>query len=423
MHLKMGATRRGFMKQTAIAGAAVLLASKASAADVDPNAPIRVGLVGSGRRGNGAARDCCQAHPGVRIVAQCDLFEDQLKDSRGKLATLGDQYAVTDDTAFTGFDGYKNVIAADVDLVILAVPPAYRAEHLRAAVEAGKHAFIEKPAGTDPQQVKSVIASGEMAAAKGLSIVSGTQRRHDFAYREIVQRIQDGALGDIVSASCYWVGDYGYYPAVLRQEGWSDMEYHNRNWNYFTWIGGDHIVEQHVHNIDVINWVLGAHPVKAVGMGGRSQRTGAEFGHIYDHFSVEFEYPGGVIVQSLCRQNSDTYSRVAEHVAGTKGTSDCRQKITGENSYRWRGDSPSPYVQEHVHLIQAILKGEPINEAKQLAESTMTAILGRMSAYTGQEVTWDFAMNESTLDLLPSPMAMGPLPAVEIAVPGVTPLV
>ncbi|MFM1921977.1 MAG: hypothetical protein RLZZ303_3611 [Candidatus Hydrogenedentota bacterium] len=422
MYLKMGTTRRGFMKQAAAAGV-VIAAARAASANIDPQAPLRVGLVGSGRRGNGAARDCCQAHPGVKIVAQCDLFEDQLKDSRTKLATLGAQYAVTDETAFFGFDAYQKVIDAEVDLVLLAAPPAYRAAHLRKAVEAGRHCFIEKPAGTDPRQVKSVIESGEIAKAKGLSIVSGTQRRHDLGYRDVIQRIQDGAIGDIVSAACYWIGDYGYYPAVPRQEGWSDMEYHNRNWNYFTWISGDHIVEQHVHNIDIMNWALGGHPVKAVGMGGRSQRTGAEFGHIYDHFAVEFEYPNGVLVQSLCRQNADTFSRVAEHVAGTKGTSNCRDRISGENKYRVRDSAPNPYVQEHVHLIEAILKNEPINEAKQLAESTLAAIMGRMSAYTGQEVAWEFAMNESSLDLLPDPMVMGDLPAPEIAVPGVTPLI
>jgi predicted dehydrogenase len=419
----MHSSRRGFIKQAAIAGtAAVILSGRARAAAVDPNAPIRVGLVGSGRRGNGAARDCSQAHPGVRIVAQCDLFPEVLADSRTKLATLGAQYAVTDDTAFSGFDGYQKVLACDIDMIILATPPAYRAAQLKAAIEAGKHVFMEKPAGTDPQQVKGVIATGELAKKKGLSIVAGTQRRHDPGYREVIKRIHDGALGEIVSASAYWVGDYGYYPAVLRQDGWSDMEYHNRNWNYFTWIGGDHIVEQHVHNLDIMNWVFDAHPIKAVGMGGRSQRTGAEFGHIYDHFSVEYEYPNEVKVQSLCRQNSDTFSRVAEFVAGTKGTSDCHTRISGENKFRPDKAEGSPYVNEHANLIAAILKNEPINEAKQIAESTMTAIIGRMSAYTGQEVTWDWAMNESTQDLLPNPLEMGPLPKPEIAVPGVTPL-
>lgn len=420
----MGSTRRTFLQHSAIAGAAAFwVAGRAGAAEIDPAAPIRVGLVGSGRRGNGAARDCTQAHPGVVIVSQCDLFADQLAASREKLATLGEQYKVTDDTAFVGFDGYQKVLATDIDMVILATPPAYRAQHLRAAVEAGKHVFLEKPAGTDPRQVKSVIESGELAKARKLSIVSGTQRRHDVNYREVIQRIHDGAIGEIVAAQAYWVGDYGYYPAVLRQAEWSDMEYHNRNWNYFTWIGGDHIVEQHVHNLDVINWVLNAHPIKAVGMGGRSQRTGAEFGHIYDHFSVEYEYPNGVIVQSLCRQNADTYSRVGENVIGTKGSSDCRRAIKGSNKFRVREDAPNPYVQEHANLIAAILKGEPLNEAKQIAESTMTAIIGRMSAYTGQEVSWDWAMNESKEDLLPKEWTMGPLPTPEIAVPGVTPLV
>ncbi|MBI1318566.1 MAG: twin-arginine translocation signal domain-containing protein [Candidatus Hydrogenedens sp.] len=421
MSEQQGASRRDFMKSAA-AGAAVFAIGqqRAEAASGDV---IRVGLIGSGRRGNGAVRNCFDASPDVRLVAQCDLFEDQLADSRTKLATLGDRYQVTDETAFHGFGGYKQVLAADVDMVILATPPAYRALTLRAAIEAGKHVFMEKPAGVDPQQVKSVIESGEMAKAKGLSIVAGTQRRHQAAYIETIKAIHDGGLGDIVSAACYWVGDYGYYPGIPRQDGWSDMEYHNRNWNYFTWLSGDHIVEQHVHNIDIMNWVLGAHPVSAVGLGGRAQRTAPEFGHIYDHFSVEFEYPGGIRVQSLCRQNSDTYSRVAEYVAGTKGTSDCRSHIKG-SKFRYKADNDvDPYVQEHRDLIAAIQNNEPINKARDVAESTMAAIIGRMSAYSGQEVQWDWAMNESKLDLAPPTYQFGDLPPVEVAVPGVTPLV
>jgi len=209
----------------------------------------------------------------------------------------------------------------------------------------------------------------------------------------------------------------------LREAGWSDTEWQIRNWNYFTWLSGDHIVEQHVHNIDVINWVLNAHPVKAFGLGGRQQRTGPEFGHIYDHFSVEFEYPGEIRVTSLCRQNANCYSRVDEFVVGTNGTARPREVITGANAFQFEEEVPNPYVQEHTDLIAAIRSGQPINEGRAIAESTMAAIMGRMAAYTGQEVTWDWAMNESKLDLWPEPLEFGPMPTSPVAVPGYTQLI
>lgn len=419
--LAHGASRREFMKQAA-AGAGIL-ALGANASHAASDGPIRVGVVGCGRRGCGAARNAVQASEDVRIVALADLFEDQLKAGREKLETLGEPIQVTDDDCHVGFDAYKAVLASDIDYVILATPPAYRPAMLEAAVVAGKHVFMEKPAAVDPAGVRRVIAAGDAAKQQGLTIVAGTQRRHQAPYVDLIGRIHEGAIGDIVGGECYWVGDYGYYPAVLRQEGWSDMEYQNRNWNYYTWLSGDHIVEQHVHNIDIINWALQAHPVKAMALGGRQQRTGDEFGHIYDHFSVEFEYPGGVRIHSYCRQNSDTYRHVAERLVGTKGEADPRIRISGENKHRFRGEETDPYVQEHADLIASMRNGDGLNEARAVAESTMAAVIGRMSAYTGQEVTWDFAMKESTLDLVPGELKLGELPDVEIAVPGVTRLV
>ena len=271
--------------------------------------------------------------------------------------------------------------------------------------------------------VRSVLASSEMAAVKGLCIVSGAQRRHQPSYLDIIRRVHDGAIGEIVSAACYWIGDYDYYPAVPRQPEWSDMEWQLRNWNYFTWLSGDHIVEQHLHNIDVINWALNAHPVSAVGMGGRAQRTGPEYGHIYDHFSVEFEYPGGIRVQSLCRQNRDTYRRVGEHLVGTLGAATPARAISGPGAHVFDGPDANPYEQEHADLIHAIRSGTPLNEGRDLAESTLAAVMGRMSAYTGQEVRWDWALNDSTLDLTPPAWQMGPLPVPPVAVPGVDMLV
>lgn len=421
MSNQSGATRRDFMKQAAVGAGVLALGAGASHAATD--GPVRVGLVGCGRRGTGAAKNAVQASADVRIVAMADLFEDQLADGREKLATLGEAFQVTDETCHIGFDAFKAVLASDIDYVILATPPAYRPAMLEAAVAAGKHVFMEKPAAVDPEGIRRVIAAGEAAKKKNLSIVAGTQRRHQAPYVDLVKRIQDGAIGEITGGACYWVSDYGYYPAVLRQDGWSDMEYQNRNWNYFTWLSGDHIVEQHVHNIDVMNWVLQGHPVKCFALGGRQQRTGEEFGHIYDHFSVEFEYPGGVKIHSYCRQNSDTYRRVEEYFAGTEGSANPRMEIRGANARTFDGEEWDPYTQEHTDLIASIRNGDGLNEARNIAESTMAAIMGRMSAYTGQEVTWEFAMNESKLDLVPKDLKLGDLPKAEIAIPGVTPLV
>lgn len=415
-------TRRQFITSTAAAGAAAW-ALGSRTAQAQESRPIRVGLVGCGRRGSGAARDCITSSEGVVIAAVGDLFEDSLAGGREKLVQLGDRFVATDETCFAGFDAYQRVLESDIDAVILATPPGFRPQQLRAAIEAGKHVFMEKPVAVDPAGVRSIIESSELAAQKGLSIVAGTQRRHQLCYQETIKRIQDGAIGDIVSAECYWVDDFGYYPAVLREAGWSDTEWQIRNWNYFTWLSGDHIVEQHVHNIDVINWVLNAHPVKAFGLGGRQQRTGPEFGHIYDHFSVEFEYPGGIRVTSLCRQSANCYSRVDEFVVGTKGTARPREEITGPNAFKFESEVPNPYVQEHADLVGCIRTGVPINEGRAVAESTMAAIMGRMAAYTGQEVTWDWAMNESKLDLWPETLEFGPMPTAPVAVPGYTQLI
>lgn len=418
---KSSATRRDFMRTAAVAGVgAGLFAIGAHSADA---APIRVGLIGCGRRGTGAAKDCVQSSPNVSIVAMGDVFEDKLKESREKLKNLGAAFAVTDDMCFTGFDAFQKVLQTGVDVVLLTAPPAFRPAHLRAAIDAGKHVFAEKPVAVDPKGIRSIIESAHLAKQKGLGIAAGTQRRHQRGYQEVIRRIHDGTIGDIVSAACYWIGDYDYYKAVLREKNWTDMEWQLRNWNYFTWISGDHIVEQHVHNLDVINWALQAHPIKAVGLGGRQQRTGPEFGHIYDHFSVEFEYPSGVRVQSLCRQNSDTYTRVAEHLVGARGTANPAAEILGPSAYKFEGEKNNPYEQEHADLIASIRAGNPINEGVQVAESTMAAIIGRMSCYTGQEVAWDWAMNESKLNLFPDKLEMGALPEGTVAIPGVTKLV
>ncbi len=410
-------SRRDFLKTSAAVTAALL--ASGNYAHAQGSDRIRVGVIGCGGRGKGAARDCVNSAPGVELVAMGDLFQDQVDGARKNLQNLGDKYKVADDRVFVGFDNHQKVIDSGVDLVILATPPGFRPGHLKAAVDAGKHVFMEKPVAVDPTGVRSVLASSEAAAQKKLGVVAGTQRRHQAGYIETIRRIHDGAIGDIVAAQCYW--NQGGLWNRGRKPDWSDMEWHLRNWLYFTWLSGDHITEQHVHNLDVINWVMKAHPVKALGMGGRQARTDPAYGHIYDHFAVEYEYPNGVRVHSTCRQIDGTASRVGENIVGTKGTSNASNSIRGANPWRFEGKGNSPYVQEHTDLIASIRAGKPLNEGRQVAESTLTAIMGRLSAYSGQEVTWEQVLN-STLDLMPAKLAFGPLPVPPVAVPGKTPL-
>lgn len=414
-------TRRDFLVSSAVT-TAVLAASGSYAFAQEANKKLRVGVVGCGGRGSGAVLNCLEAAPDMEVVALGDLFEDRLNGLKNDLKKRGEdpkykgKIAISDERCFTGFDNYKKVIDSGVDYVILATPPGFRPAHLRYAVEKGKHVFMEKPVAVDPAGVRSVIESAQMAANKKLGIVAGTQRRHQKGYVETIKRIHDGAIGDVVSAQVYW--NQGGLWHHGRQPSWSDMEYQVRNWLYYTWLSGDHIVEQHVHNLDVANWVLRAHPVKVVGTGGRQSRTAPEYGHIFDHFALEYEYPNGVRVLSMCRQQDGTASRVAEHVVGTKGTSNAGSSISGPNRFRAEGGN-DPYVQEHTDLINSIRAGKPLNEGRQIAESTLTAIMGRLAAYTGQEISWDQALNLE-MNLMPAKMELGPLAVPAVAVPGKT---
>jgi predicted dehydrogenase len=329
---------------------------------------------------------------------------------------------VTPERCFTGFDCYQELLAIpEINLVLMATAPHFRPIHLKATIEAGKHVFMEKPVAVDPVGVRSIIASSELAAQKELSIVTGTQRRHQLRYLELMKRIHDGAIGELVGGQCYW--NQGELWVKKKEPSWSDMEWQCRNWLYFTWLSGDHIVEQHVHNIDVMNWAFKALPAKVMGMGGRQARTAPEFGNIYDHFAVEFEYPNGVRILSMCRQIEGSAERVEEKIVGSKGVAFGYGEIKGESSWKFEGDEPNPYVQEQSDLIAAIRKGEPVNEGRRIAESTMCAIMGRMSAYTGRAISWEWAMNASQLDLSPAKYEFGPLPVEPVAIPGITPLV
>jgi len=418
-------SRRDFLK--ASAASAVLLGtgvmSIAEGAYAAGSDQIRVGLIGCGGRGTGAAFDCVGSSPGVKIVALGDVFKDRLDDCLGALKDdqdLKDKIDIPPDRCFVGFDAYQKVIASGVDMVILGTPPGFRPTHFMAAVDAGKHVFMEKPVAVDGPGVRIMLKAADIAKEKKLGVVAGTQRRHENSYVATMKRVNDGAIGDIVAAQCYW--NQGGLWMNPREPAWSDMEWQLRNWLYFTWLSGDHIVEQHVHNLDVVNWAMKAHPVRALGMGGRQVRTDPAFGHIYDHFAIEYEYPNGARVLSMCRQIDGCASNVSERVVGTKGTSNCHSTIRAATEWRYDGPDNNPYVQEHADLIASIRAGKPLNEARQVAESTLTAIMGRMSTYTGQEVTWEQALN-SKEDLIPAKLEFGPLPVPPVAVPGRTPLV
>jgi predicted dehydrogenase len=404
---------------------------------------IRVGLVGCGGRGCGAAVNACEADPKVEIWTMGDLFPDHLsrigKDENGKDADVGakavlknaiaaldkgGKYNVADNRCFTGWDAYKQVLAQDIDYVILATPPGFRAMMIEAAIMAGKHIFAEKPVCVDPVGAQKIIALGELAAQKKLSLVAGTQRRHQDTYIETIKKVKEGAIGDIVAGWVYWM--QGGTRGEPRKPEWSDVEYQIRNWPYFTWLSGDHIVEQHVHQVDVMNWIMGGPPKQALAMGGRQARTDpALYGHIYDHFAVEYEYAEGVRIMSMARQTEGAYGRQREQFAGTKGW--CFPEgmiVNGATRQRINGNGVNPYVTEHADLIAAIRAGKPLNEAKTVAESCLTAIMGRISAYSGKLVTWGQVSAPTgmygKLDLWPKqPLDFKmALPVQPVAIPG-----
>jgi len=382
---------------------------------------IKVGVIGCGGRGTGAASDVLRAAPGVKIVAMGDAFKDHLDASLKELAEFGDKVDVPPERQFVGFGAFEKVLASDINYVILATPPGFRPWHLNAAVEAGRHIFAEKPVAVDGPGIRSLLETCEAAKAKGLAIGTGTQRRHQTGYLETLKRLQDGAIGEIITARVYW--NQGPIWVHAKEEGWSDMEWQMRNWYYFTWLCGDHIVEQHVHNLDIANWAIGAHPVRAVGLGGRQVRIDPVYGNIYDHFAIDYEYPNGVRVASYCRQIPDCENNVSEALHGTKGFCQVNKyTITGEHAWRMTSKDNLPYVQEHTDLIAAIRGGRPYNKLQTVAESTLTAILGRMAAYTGQAVTWEQGLN-SAESLMPPKLEWGDLAVAPVAMPGQTKLV
>ncbi|MFM8274261.1 MAG: Gfo/Idh/MocA family protein [Gemmata sp.] len=415
----MPSSRREFLAASAIAAAA---SPSVYAAGDDT---LKVGLIGCGDRGTGAAVNALNADPKVKLVAMADAFEDRLETSLANLLKKKDVGAKVDvkpDAKFVGFDAYKEVIAR-CDVVLLTTPPHFRPMHIKAAVEAGKHVFAEKPVAVDAPGVRSVLETCKLAAKKNLSVVSGLCLRYDAGFKETVKRVHDGAVGDVVLVQA---NDYrGGRWAKPRQPDWSDMTYHMRNWYNFTWLSGDFNVEQHVHFLDVCAWVMKEqYPVKAMGMGGRTVLSGKEYGNIYDHFSIVYEYASGARFISNTRQQPKTKGDMSAHALGTKGRAQFSEKTNGlmirtDKTWIYDGPGNQMYQAEHDEFFASIRSGKPINNGEYMSNSTLLAIMGRMAAYTGQEVTWEMALN-SKEDLSPPKYTWDvALAHPPIAIPGV----
>ena len=422
-------SRRDFIKTSAAVSLATLGvgANKVYAAGSDK---IRLGLIGCGGRGTYDSTNCMNAAEGVELVAMGDGFKERLDRSLKQLKkNLGEKVKVTEDKCFVGLDAYKKVLECDVDMVILTEPPHFRPEHLKAAIEAGKHVFMEKPVAVDPVGVRSVIASSELADKKNLTIVAGTQSRRMAHIMAVMERVHNGDIGKIVGGQCVRIGG-GMLTwssgTKVRKPEWSDMEWQLRRWLFYTWLSGDFITEMHIHNLDVMNWAMGSHPVQCLGLGGREVRRGAEYGDVFDHFSIEYEYPNGVRIEYMGSQIDGCSFRSDERVVGTKGSAyidSGNAIIEGQNPFKYDGPSPSPVIRQHADQIAAIRQGKRLNEGKRVAESTLTTIMGRMSAYTGRALKWDWAMKASKLDLRPAKYEFGDLPSRPVSIPGKTKLV
>ena len=435
-------SRREFMKQGTILAGGILTAPLFAKANYFSGADtvIKVALIGCGGRGTGAAMQALLTKQNVKLVAMADAFKDRidsaykqlnaddLSDWSGVKGNVKNKIDVPEERMFVGFDAYQKAIPL-ADVIILTTPPGFRPIHFEEAVKQGKHIFMEKPVATDPNGVMRVLKAAEEAKKKKLNVVVGLQRHYQNSYRELFKRKDQ--IGDIVSAQAWWNNDGVWVNP--RKEGQTEMEYQMRNWYYFNWLCGDHITEQHIHNIDVINWFKGGYPVKAQGMGGRQVRKGKDHGEIFDHHYVEFHYADGSILNSQCRHIPKTMAKVDELMTGTKGKIFCGAgnitDLKGKVLYQFdQKTENNPYQTEHDELFAAIAKGEyKYADAENGAKSTMTSILGRLATYTGQVVEWDKALN-SGMDIQPKTYAFDAAPPIlpgadgyyPVAVPGVT---
>ncbi len=419
--LILPANRREFIKTSSIVAGSALAGMTATArfAHAASSDEIKVALIGCGGRGSGAAGDMLSSTHPVKLYAMGDLFEDRLASSlNGLQKSHSAKVDVPKERQFVGFDAFQKAIDSGVDVVILATPPGFRPMQFEAAVKAGKHVFMEKPVATDAGGVRKVLEAAKIAKEKKLGVGVGLQRRHQQTYLETIARLQDGAIGDIHTTRVYWNGSTPWVKSresLEKQAGrkLTEMEYQLRNWYYFTWICGDHIVEQHIHNLDVINWLKGGAPVKANGMGGVQVRIGKDYGETFDHHFVEFEYADGSKMFSQCRHIPNCFNSVSEHAQGSHGSANISgSSITGGKDGDWKfdgkvakkGQPGNPYRVEHQDLLDSIAKGSPINEAEYGAMSSMTAILGRMCTYSGKELTMDQALNDG-IDIMPTSFA------------------
>jgi len=429
-------SRRNFVKNSSLLAGGVFAAPLLSGTNFFSGSDqvIKIALIGCGGRGTGAAVQALNTKQNVQLVAMADAFKDRLdtsyKDILEALPDKKNRVQVKEENKFTGFDAYKKAIAL-ADVVILTTPPGFRPIHFEEAVSQGKHIFMEKPVATDPAGIQRVLAAAEKAKAKKLNVVVGLQRRYQSSYRELIKRVHDGVIGDIVAAQAWWNNDGVWVHP--RQPGWTEMEYQMRNWYYFVWLCGDHITEQHIHNLDVINWALDAYPVMAQGMGGREVRKGKDHGQIFDHHYVEFHYGNGAILNSQCRHQTGTMSKVDEMLIGTKGKVFCDEaRITdtkGKIIYQFdKSIENQPYQNEHDELFDAIARNEyKFWDAERGAKTTMTSILGRLATYSGQVVEWDKAIN-SGLNIMPASYDFNATPPVlpdangnyPVPVPGTT---
>lgn len=440
--------RREFLKSSSIVVAgAGLAATLGFARQVHANQTddtVRLALIGCGGRGGGAVVDAMSTGNNIKLVAMADAFKDRLDSKHADLKkALGDRIAVDDDHKFVGFDAYQKALDSGVDLVILATPPGFRPIHFEAAVQANKNIFMEKPVATDAPGIRKILAANEEAKRRSLIVGVGLQRRHQPGYLEALKRYKDGAIGDFVAARAYWNGTRPHSTPTQqdRDATKTEMEFQMRNWYFFVWLCGDHIVEQHIHNLDVINWFKGETPVRAVGMGGSQVPRQPGDGEIFDHHAVEFQYADGSHMFSQCRQITGCWSQVSEHIHGSKGSINLDAGpnhysvlVNGGEGWNWKngspGPMPNPYQIEHADLQAAIHNGMPYNEVEYGAKSTMTAIMGRMATYSGKEITWDEALN-SQLSIMPTefswdarmPINPGPNDMYPQAIPGLVKVV
>lgn len=383
---------------------------------------LKVGLIGCGGRGSGAIVNLLNAADGIKVTALGDVFEDRLNGVREMLINDWKQ-EVPQESCFIGFDAYKQVIDSGVDMVIVTTPPVFRPTHFAYATEKGVHSFLEKPIAVDSKGYRTIMAASKQADAKGLSVICGTQRHHQRPYVESFKKIQEGLIGEITGGNVYWNQGMLWYRE--RQKGWTDMEWTIRDWVNWTWLSGDHIVEQHVHNIDVFNWMIGyKHPLKARAVGSRQRRV---TGDQYDNFSVDFEYENGVHLHSMCRQIDGTATKVSEAVHGTKGywSSEDFAIRDLQGNIIWQFDQEAasaefqqhdPYTLEHVDWVNHIRKGTAHNEAAECGMSTLCGVMGREAAYTGAEVDWD-QISAAEMDLTPEKLELGPLDMAKYKVP------